>query len=75
MSIETFVLEIENQKKKDIENIDIKLAQKKDELQNKRDIVVKEIQESASKEAKTKSERETARLVEAARLQAKKNFI
>jgi len=72
MSIETFVLEIENQKKKDIENLDAELAQKKTALQNKRDTVTSEIQENASKEAKIKSERETARLVEAARLQAKK---
>lgn len=72
MSIETFVLEIETQKKKDIENLDSELAQKKDTLQNKKDLAISEIQESASKEAKIKSERETARLVEAARLQAKK---
>jgi len=72
MSIETFVLEIENQKKKDIESLNSELAQKKTALQNKRDTVTSEIQENASKEAKIKSERETARLVEAARLQAKK---
>ena len=72
MSIETFVLEIENRKKKDIENLDEELAQKKVALQNKRDTAIREIQESALKEAKIKSERETARLIEAARLQAKK---
>ena len=72
MSIETFVLEIENREKKDIENLDAELAQKKAALQNKRDTAIREIQESASKEAKTKSEREVARLVESARLQAKK---
>lgn len=72
MSIETFVLEIENREKKDIENLDAELAQKKAALQNKRDAAIRETQESASKEAKTKSEREVARLVESARLQAKK---
>lgn len=39
MSIETFVLEIENQKKKDIENLNSELAQKKTALQNKRDTI------------------------------------
>ncbi len=72
MSIETFVLEIENREKKDIENLDAELAQKKASLQNKRDTTIRETQESALKEAKIKSERETARLIEAARLQAKK---
>lgn len=72
MSIETFVLEIESQKKKNIEDLEAELAQKKTALQNKRDTAINEIQQNASKEAKIKSERETARLVEAARLQAKK---
>ena len=72
MSIETFVHEIENREKKDIENLDAELAQKKVALQNKRDITIRETQERASREAKTKSEREAARLIEAARLQAKK---
>ena len=72
MSIDTFVHEIENRKKKDIENLDAELAQKKVALQNKRDTEIREIQENASGEAKMKSERETARLIEASRLQAKK---
>ena len=72
MSIETFVLEIENREKKDIENLDAELAQKKASLQNKRDTTIRETQESALKEAKIKSERETARLIEASKLQAKK---
>jgi len=72
MSIETFVLEIEKQEKKDIENLDAELAQKKASLQNKRDTTIRETQESALKEAKMKSERETARLIEASKLQAKK---
>jgi len=72
MSIERFVLEIENRKKQDIENLDTELAQKKAALQNKRDTAIRETQESALKEAKIKSERETTRLIEAARLQAKK---
>ena len=72
MSIETFVLEIENRKKKDIENLDAESSQKKIALQNKIDAAVKETQEYALKEAKIKSEKETARLIEAARLEAKK---
>src|SRR5579885_2156883 len=54
MSIETFLLEIENRKKKEL------------------DITVKEIQEKFANEAKIKSEREHAIIIEAAKLQAKK---
>ncbi|MDE1861327.1 MAG: hypothetical protein KGI33_00280 [Thaumarchaeota archaeon] len=72
MSIETFLLEIENRKKRELESLDKDLAEKKSKLQSELDITVREIQEKFAQEAKTKSEREYARIIEAARLQAKK---
>lgn len=72
MSIETFLLEIENRKKKEIESLDKDLAEKKSKLQNELDITIKEIQEKFANEAKVKSEREYARIIEASKLQAKK---
>ena len=72
MSIETFLLEIENRKKREIESLDKDLAEKKSKLQRELDITVKEIQDKFANEARTKSEREYARIIEASRLQAKK---
>lgn len=72
MSIETFILEIENRKKRDLENLNRDFQEKKNIIQNKRDTAVKELQQRYSIEAKIKSERELARIIESARLQAKK---
>lgn len=72
MSIETFLLEIENRKKRELENLDKDLAEKKSKLKTELDITVREIQEKFTAEAKVKSEREHARIIEAAKLQAKK---
>ncbi|MGQ0638739.1 MAG: V-type ATP synthase subunit E [Nitrososphaerota archaeon] len=72
MSIETFVHEIENRKKKDIESLDSELAKKKAAIQSSKNTSIKELQERHANEAKIKSEREEARIVEAGRLQAKK---
>ena len=72
MSIETFLLEIENRKKKELESLDKDLAEKKSKLQTELDIALKEIQEKFANEAKIKSEREYARIIEASKLQAKK---
>ncbi len=72
MSIETFLLEIENRKKREIESLDKDLAEKKSKLQRELDISLKEIQDKYSNEAKVKSEREYARIIEASKLQAKK---
>ena len=72
MSIETFLLEIENRKKREIDSLDKDLAEKKSKLQTELDITVKEIQEKFANEAKVKSEREYARIIEAGKLQAKK---
>ena len=72
MSIETFLLEIENRKKREIGSLDKDLAEKKSKLQTELDITIKEIQEKFANEAKVKSEREYARIIEAGKLQAKK---
>lgn len=72
MSIETFLLEIENRKKREIDSLDKDLAEKKSKLETELNITVKEIQEKFANEAKVKSEREYARIIEAGKLQAKK---
>ena len=72
MSIETFLLEIENRKKREMESLGKDLAEKKSRLQVEMNLTVKEIQEKFAIEAKIKSEREYARIIEAAKLQAKK---
>ena len=72
MSIETFLLEIENRKKRDLENLNKELDEKGIAIQNQRNTQIKEIQEHFANESKLKSEREFARMIEAAKLQAKK---
>ena len=72
MSIETFLQEIENRNKKDLENLNKELDGKRIAIQNQRDTQIKELQERFANDAKLKSEREFARIIESARLQAKK---
>ena len=72
MSIETFLNEIENRKKKDIARLSNELDEKGTAIQNQRDAKIKEIQEHFANEAKLKSERELARIIESGRLHAKK---
>jgi len=71
-TIETLIGEIQERKRKDLELLDNELAEKKASAQKTTDNTIREIQARFSSEAKIKSEREEARLVEAARLQAKK---
>jgi vacuolar-type H+-ATPase subunit E/Vma4 len=72
MSIETFLHEIENRKKAEIESLGKDLAEKKSKLQTEMNYEIKEIQERFAREAKVKSDREQSRIIEAAKLQAKK---
>lgn len=72
MSIETFIEEINSRKRRELEALDTRLAEEKTALQIKKDNSIKDMHEYFSNEAKLKSEREAARIVEAARLQAKK---
>ena len=72
MSIETFIQEIESRKRKEIDGLEKDLTEKKSKLQTEMNNTIKEIQERFSIEAKIKSEREQARIIEASKLQAKK---
>src|SRR5574340_129573 len=72
MSIETFIQEIESRKRKEIEGLEKDLQESKSRLQAEMNHTLKEIQERFSTEAKIKSEREQARIIEASKLQAKK---
>jgi V/A-type H+/Na+-transporting ATPase subunit E len=72
MSIETFIQEIENRKRKEIDSLEKDLTEKKSKLQAEMNHTIKEIQERFVTEAKVKSEREQARIIEASKLQAKK---
>ena len=72
MSIEIFFHEIEKRKERDLEKFNSELNEKGTAIQNKRDAQIREIKEDFANEAKLKSERELARIIEASRLQAKK---
>lgn len=72
MSAETFLREIENRKRRELEALDRELAEKKEALLRDRNARVQELQERYKKEAHLKSEREATKIVEAARLQAKR---
>ena len=72
MNIENYVAETQDRKRREVESLDIRLAEEKTAIQIKKDNAIKEIQEYYSNDARLKSEREAARIVEAARLQAKK---
>ena len=72
MSIDQFVNEIQNRKKNDLASLDKKLSDKKSETNAKKNSAVKELKDNYANEAKTKAEREGARIVEAGKLEAKK---
>ena len=72
MSIDQFVDEIQNRKKNELADLDKKLNDKKSEIDAKKNSAVKELKENYANEAKTKAEREGARIVEAGKLEAKK---
>jgi len=68
----TFIKEIEDSKRKKINILDSTLAEKKAKNQHMKEITIKEMENQYSNEAKLKSQREAGRIVEAARLKAKK---
>jgi len=72
LSIDKFVAEIQNRKKNDLAELDKKLSDKKSETDAKKNSSVKDLKENYANEAKTKAEREGARIVEAGKLEAKK---
>ncbi len=68
----TFIKEIEESKRRKISSFNSTLAEKKAKIQHMKEITIKEMEHQYSNEAKAKSQREAARIVEAARLKAKK---
>jgi vacuolar-type H+-ATPase subunit E/Vma4 len=72
MSIDSFILEIDNRKKNEIEILDKDLEEKKATIESKKNSTVKEFQERYANEAKIRSEREAARIIESGKLEAKK---
>jgi len=72
MSIDIFLDEIQSRKKKEINDLDKELDDKQSEAEIKKNTTIKELQENYSNEAKTKSEKEASKIVEAGKLEAKK---
>jgi vacuolar-type H+-ATPase subunit E/Vma4 len=71
-SLDIFILEIEKRKENEVSLLETTLAKTKQEIEQTKEITIKQIQEQYSKEAETKSNREAARIVESAKLKAKK---
>ncbi len=72
LSVDTFIQEIESRKKNDLAELDKKLNDKKSEIDSQKNTAVKELKQNYENEAKTKAEREGARIIEAGKLEAKK---
>jgi V/A-type H+/Na+-transporting ATPase subunit E len=72
MSLDTFIQEIEERKTKKINLLEITLTEKKARIQHSMESTIKEMQQHYADEAKVKSQKEAAKIVEAARLKAKK---
>mgnify|MGYP001303196057 CR=1 FL=1 len=72
MSIESFIREIESRKKTEIESFEKEFNDKKTELETKKNETIKDLSENYDKESKTRSERESARIIESGKLEAKK---
>jgi vacuolar-type H+-ATPase subunit E/Vma4 len=71
-NLDTLILEIEKRKKNEINHLETALAKAKKEIEQTKETKIKEIQDHYLNEAKTKSNREAARIVESAKLKAKK---
>jgi len=72
MSRESFLQEIESRKKQELHALDLRLAGEKAALEAKKENTISEIQRYYGNEARIKSQVEAAKIVEAARLQARK---
>jgi V/A-type H+-transporting ATPase subunit E len=72
MSLDTFIQEIEERKTKKINLLDITLSEKIARIQHTKETTLKEMQQHYTDEAKARSQKEAARIVEASRLKAKK---
>ncbi len=72
MNLDTFIQEIEERKTKKINLLELTLSEKVARIQHTKERTLKEIQQHYSEEANAKSQKEAARIIEAARLKAKK---
>ena len=72
MSIETFIQEIESRKKSDMSTLEKELNEKKSEIEDKKNTAIQELKDNYDKEAKSRSDREAARILEGGKLEAKK---
>lgn len=72
MSLDTFIQEIEERKTRKINLLDTTLTEKKMRIQHTIESTIKEMTQNYSDEAKAKSQKEGARIIEASRLKAKK---
>ena len=72
MSLDVFIQEIEKRKKDEINFLDNMLAENKAKVQKTKETTIRELQDSYIQESKIRSHREATRIVEAARLKAKK---
>ena len=68
MSIESFIREIESRKKTEIESFEKEFNDKKTEIETKKNETIKDLSENYDKESKTRSERESARIIESGKL-------
>lgn len=71
-NLDTLILEIEKRKENEINHMETALANTKKEIEQAKETKIKELQDRYLNEAKTKSNREAARIVESAKLKAKK---
>ena len=72
MSLDSFVQEIEERKRRELKRLDAALSEKVSNISSQKQSSTNRIKDQYESEAKIKSEREAARIVEEARLQAKK---
>ena len=71
-NLDTLILEIEKRKENEINHLETALAKAKKEIEQTKEAKIRELQDHYLNEAKTKSNREAARIVESAKLKAKK---
>jgi len=70
-NLNAFIQEIEERKQKEISLLDSAMTDKKTNIQKTKENTIKALQEQYKKEAKTQSQKEAAKIIEAARLKAK----
>lgn len=71
-TLNPFVQEIEDRKKREISSLTTSLEERKNQIQRMKEDSIIDIKEKYANEAQIKSQRESARIKESARLQAKK---